>query len=377
MPLKLKKILIVATSDIHLQVFHIPYLELLRKMGCVIDVAIEVRGNGLVPFTDRVYNFPFKRTLFTFKLFKAYWNLKKLIDSGNYDVIHCHTPIPAALTRLASRGVRKKGTRLIYTAHGFHFYKGGPLLSWLVYYPIEKYLSKLTDAIITINKEDYDVALNKFNANQTYYMKGIGVNPSKFNSDLFREKNQLRASLSYSEQDFILIYVANFIDRKNHVFILKSLIRIKNLIPNIKVLFAGSGILLEKMKEFTRLNNIEGYVNFLGFRNDVDKLLAISDVSISASKHEGLGLALAEAMFSGIPVVATRDRGHQEMIENNFNGFLFEHGNQQQFIDCIMKLYTDRELNNKFIQRSLIKVEQFSISNSLNFMDEVYRKYLN
>lgn len=370
-----KKVLVVATSDIHLQVFHLPYFEMLKGMGCTIDIAVEIRGNGIVPFTDKLYNLPFKRTLFSAKLLSAYRGLQTVIDRGNYDLIHCHTPIPAAITRLAARRARKKGTKVMYTAHGFHFYKGGPLLSWLTFYPAEKLFSKLTDVLITINKEDYEIARNRFYATETYYMKGIGVS-TKFKPENRALKEQCKVSMGYAADNFILFYAANFIKRKNHIFILNALVRLKDVIPNVKVLFAGQGILLSEMKDFVKNNKLEAFVDFLGFRNDVDKLLELTDISISASKHEGLGLALAEAMFSGVPVVASVDRGHKEMIDSGINGFLFEQGSQQEFVDCIVKIYHDKSLAQQFIDRSKDKVQQFSIKNSLEFMKKIYHDKL-
>ncbi|WP_207536132.1 glycosyltransferase family 4 protein [Desertivirga arenae] len=371
-----KRILIVATSDIHLQVFHLPYFKLLESQGCVIDVAVEVRGDGIVPHTHNTFNLPFKRTLFTTQLFSAYKQLKNIIDKGKYDIIHCHTPIPSAITRLAARGARKKGTIVMYTSHGFHFYKGGPLLSWLLFYSVEKYLSRYTDVLITINKEDYDVAEQDFRAGKTRYMRGIGIDTSRFDHTELGDKAPLKRSAGYSPDSFILLYAANFIKRKNHIFVLKALLELRNFIPTVKVLFAGSGVLLQDMKDFVAKHGLSDHVEFLGFRKDIDQLLAITDLSISASKHEGLGLALAEAMFCRIPVVATEDRGHKEMIEHNVNGFLFEQENIQQFINYVSKLYIDRNLARTFGDRSAEKMKLFSIENSLAFMDQVYGEYL-
>nr|WP_255537138.1 glycosyltransferase [Pedobacter sp. SYSU D00873] len=182
--------------------------------------------------------------------------------------------------------------------------------------------------------------------------------------------------MGYQANDFILFYAANFIPRKNHIFVLKALIELKKIIPQVKVLFAGSGKQLDKMKHFAAENNLFENVEFLGFRKDIDKYLAVTDISISASKHEGLGLALAEAMFCSIPVVATIDRGHKELIEHNVNGFLFEQENIAQFNDYIFKLFIDRELAKSFADRSREKIQTFSIENSLRFMDTIYSKYI-
>nr|WP_199078900.1 glycosyltransferase family 4 protein [Pedobacter sp. ASV19] len=371
-----KKVLIVATSDIHLQVFHLPYLKMLKDKGYVVDVAVEVRGNGKVPFADHLFNLPFKRTLFSYQLLEAYRGLKKIIREGDYALIHCHTPIPSAMTRIAAGSARKKGTVVLYTAHGFHFFKGAPLSYWLTYYLAEKYLSRKTDAIITINKEDYDLASKKFYAGRTHYIKGIGVDTSKFRKVEPVSKESFKREMGYEPNSFILLYAANFIDRKNHRFVLRALVGLKDLIPEIKILFAGSGARMQKMIDFTTKHGLHAYVDFLGFRKDMDRLLAIADVSISSSKQEGLGLALAEAMVCGVPVIASEDRGHKELIEHNETGFLFEQENEQAFIDSVFKLYQDRGLSAKFVKNGVQKIRQFSIENSLASMDEIYDMYL-
>jgi glycosyltransferase EpsD len=371
-----KKVLIVATSDIHLQVFHLPYLKMLKDKGYMVDVAVEVRGNGKVPFADHLFNLPFKRTLFSFRLLEAYRRLEKIIREGDYALVHCHTPIPSAMTRFAAGNARKKGTVVLYTAHGFHFFKGAPLSYWLTYYLAEKYLSRKTDAIITINKEDYDLASKKFYAGRTHYIKGIGVDTSKFRKVEPVSKESFKREMGYEPNSFILLYAANFIDRKNHQFVLRALVGLKDLIPEVKILFAGSGARMQKMIDFTTKHGLHAYVDFLGFRKDMDRLLAIADVSISSSKQEGLGLALAEAMVCGVPVIASEDRGHKELIVHNETGFLFEQENEQAFIDSVFKLYQNRDLSGKFVENGVQKIRQFSIENSLASMDEIYDMYL-
>lgn len=374
---KSKRILVVATSDIHLQVFHLPYFEMLKSQGHQLDAAVEVRGNGQVAGIEKLYNLPFKRTLFTLKLLDAYRKLKQIINEGNYDLIHCHTPIPAALTRLAAKQARAKGTIVMYTAHGFHFYKGAPLGYWLTYYLAEKYLSRFTDAIITINQEDYQLAKTKFKANHTFYIPGIGVDTNRFKPVDNADRQLLRQQLSLPEDAFTLFYAANFIHRKNHRFIIESLVALKERIPNLKLLLAGSGKLLIEMQELTTALGLQDMVHFLGFRSDINELLAVADVSISASRQEGLGLALAEAMINRVPVVATVDRGHKELVVHGENGFLYGQGNQEEFITAIMKLYESKELSKTFADRALIHIQKFFIENSLREMNKIYSKFLN
>lgn len=370
------KTLFVATSDVHINTFHIPYLQWFHNQGHEIHLAVENRGNLQIPYISKLINIEFPRSPFSYSNIKAYRKLKENIQKEKYDLIHCHTPIPSTLTRLAAIKSRKKGTKLLYTAHGFHFYKGAPLKNWLLYYTMEYILSFFTDAIITINKEDFDYINNKMLHKESYQIKGIGVNSSKFKIFSSSEKKSIRANLGYQQSDFILLYIAEFIPRKNHIFLLEAMPKLIKEIPNIKLIFAGKGVLLDKMKEKAKSIGVKKHVDFLGFRTDVELLASISDIGISSSKHEGLGLGLAEQMLCSVPIVASLDRGHKEMIINEYNGYLFEQENSEEYINYILKIYKDLNLRKEFGKNAFIKAQEFLIENSLASMVEIYKKYL-
>lgn len=181
---KEKKVLFVATVvKTHINVFHLPYLKMLKEMGYKTYVAAKndfVNEPCVIPYCDNYIDIPFERNPLNKNNISAYRMLKKVIDKENFDIIHCHTPVGGALTRIAARKSRKKGTKVIYTAHGFHFYKGAPLKNWLMYYPAERFCSYFTDALITINKEDYALAQRKMKAQKIYYIPGVGIDLNKF-----------------------------------------------------------------------------------------------------------------------------------------------------------------------------------------------------
>ena len=193
----MKKVLFTATVDSHILQFHLPFLKLFKDNGYEVHVA--TNGNEEIPYCDVKHVIPFERSPYKISNLKAIKELKNVINEEKYDIIHTHTPMGSVVTRLAAKKARKRyHTRVIYTAHGFHFYKGAPLLNWLVYYPVEKYLSKYTDTLILINEEDYNLAKKKFNkrCNNIEYVPGVGIDEKKFdfimNND---EKNELRKSL--------------------------------------------------------------------------------------------------------------------------------------------------------------------------------------
>jgi glycosyltransferase EpsD len=371
-----KKVLYVATSDIHLQSFHIPHIEWLNENGFAVDIVIENRGNHKIPFISQRFELAFPRSPLNRVYFSTFSRLKSIISSEHYDLIHCHTPLPSVVARLAARRARKEGTKVLYTAHGFHFYKGAPLKNWLMYYPAEYLLSAFTDGIVTINKEDFGYINGKMFHKDSFYIKGIGVNSQRFRPFSHEEIVTTREALGFSQDAFILLYVAEFIPRKNHRFIIQTLPELKKKIPHLKVLFVGKGVLLEQMKDLARNLDVNKTIDFLGFRNDIPHLAAIADIGISSSKHEGLPIALVEEMLCSVPVVAPIDRGHKELIEQGVNGFIFQQNDKKGFIRAIVNLFENPDLRKKMGEKALEKAQEFKIENSLASMAQIYKKYL-
>lgn len=372
----MKRILFVATSDIHLATFHLPYMRWLKDQGCRVDIAVEKRGRHEFDMVDRYHQLSFPRTLANPSLFRSYRRLKSIIHEGCYDLIHCHTPIPSAIARLAARQARRRGTVVLYTAHGFHFFKGAPLKYWLAFYPAEYLLSHFTDAIITINAEDFGYVNGKMGHKASYYIHGVGVDASRFRPGGEEKIARTRASLGYPANCFILLYIAEFIRRKNHEFILRAARDLKAVIPNLKILFAGEGCLLSGMKKLAEELDVSDVIDFLGFRVDVHRLAAIADVGISSSRQEGLGLGLVEEMLCAVPIVASEDRGHMELVENGRNGFMFGQGDTRAFVNAVSALYRDPQARLAMGRRAYEKAQEFVLEKSLRSMIDIYRKYI-
>lgn len=312
----MKKVLFTATVDSHILHFHIPYLKMFKEKGYEVHVA--TNGTQEIPYCDIKHIISFERSPIKWRNLKAIKKLKKIIDKEKFEIIHCHTPMGSVVTRIAAKKARKKGTRVIYTAHGFHFYKGAPLLNWLIFYPVEKYLAKYTDCLITINQEDYNLAKKKFNTKQIELIHGVGVDKSKFDIEITKEeKHALKKSLGLKEQDFIIIYVAELSKRKNQGMLIKTT---KELIEegkkNIKVLLPGEDYINGYYQKMAKDLRVEENIKFLGYRKDIPKLLKISDLYVSTSKQEGLPVNIIEAMFSGLPIVATNCRGNRDLVKN-------------------------------------------------------------
>lgn len=376
MRIDMKKILFVATIFKHFRAFHLPYIEWFKQQGWQVDAM--ANGDDPLEEAHHSYNVPVSRSPFSLSNVKAIKQAKAIINQEKYDIVYCHTAMGAVLARLAAKKARKKyGTKVIYVAHGFHFFKGGPLKSWLMYYPMEKYLSKYTDAIVTINEEDYQLVKTRgFRNIDTYKIPGIGTNTSRLIETNNAVRAELRTQYGYSQDSFILIYIAEYIERKNHKFIIDSMDELKKQIPTIKVLFAGRGRLMDAMIEYAKQKGVDSYIDFLGFRKDIGQLIALSDVGISASRQEGLGLNLAEEMFAGLPIVATVDRGHKEIVKDEYNGFMYAQLDHAGFENAVCKLYLDPELRKKMGENAKEYIQKFSLDNAMASLTEIYKKYM-
>lgn len=243
---------------------------------------------------------------------KAYHQCLDLIEKYHYDFIHCHTPVAGVLGRLVAH---KTHTKVIYTAHGFHFYKGAPLKNWLLYYPVEKKMSDYTDLLITINHEDYDLAKKKFHANKTEYVPGVGVDLSKFDSGRI-DVEEKRRQLGLRENDIFLLSVGELSDRKNHIAVIEALGSIYQKTPNahIEYVIAGEGANHDMLETRTRELGIENHLHLLGYRTDISDLCQAADLFVFPSKQEGLPVALMEAIACKTPVLCSDIRGNNDLV---------------------------------------------------------------
>lgn len=373
------KVLFVATVRSHIGQFHMPFIRELKKLGFTVDAAYKDNSAdkpGLdLSDIDNVYEVPFSRSPYSFSNVKAYFALKKVIDNGNYDAVHCHTPMGAVVTRLAAKRMRKKGLKVIYTAHGFHFYNGASKKNWLLFYTVEKYLSKYTDVLITINEEDYNCASNgNFKAGKIYKIHGVGVDVDKFTPLATNEKAKLRKSFGFSENDFLIIYPADFCYRKNQAMLLKAFARVSKKYPNARLLLCGLGTESDELKSLAGSLGAGSGVSFLGYRRDINELVGMSDVSVSSSRQEGLPVNIIEAMAMGNAVVATNVRGNNDLVKDGENGFLVESDNSEQMSQRLIQLIENRELLEKFGNKGYSEVKKYSVENVNRELKEIYKE---
>ena len=369
----MKKVLFTATVDSHILHFHLPYLKMFKEKGYEVHVATNT--DDTIPFCDVKHKVSFERSPFKINNLKAIKQMKKILLDNNFDIVHTHTPMGSVVTRLAYKKVRNKvNTRMIYTAHGFHFYKGAPLLNWVLFYPVEKYLSKYTDTLITINKEDYELAKKKFKkCRSVEYVPGVGIDEDKFNFTMTKsEKLELRKSLGLKENDFVLIYPARLDKNKNQGMLIESMAELIKKHKDIHLLLPGEDELNGYYQKMAKEKNVDKNVHFLGYRNDIPRLLKISNVAVSTSKREGLPINIIEAMYVGLPVVATNCRGNRDLIEDGKNGYLVSLNDNDDFIRKIEQIYNSSNTRKKFEKNNLIKINQYILPKISEDMLKIY-----
>ena len=377
----MKKVLLVATVQSHICQFHLPLIDMLHEKGCEVHVAAKNnlgQKKGLkLDNADKVFDIQFERSPIKRNNIKAYKQLKEIIKKEDYDIIHCNTPMGGVLTRLVKRNNKNIKAKIIYTAHGFHFYKGAPILNWMVYYPIEKYLSKYTDCLVTINKEDYNLAKEKFYSKEIIFTHGVGVNKEKFNLNMSKEETEkYRKELGIKKDDFVIIYVGELNKNKNHFMLLLAIKDLVSKHNNIKLILPGNGPLSEKYEDWIKKNNLENNIKLLGYRRDIPQLMKISNIAVSTSRREGLPVNVIESMISGLPDIVTNCRGNRELIKNGENGYIVELDNINDLKKNILELYENSELRLKMGKKSVNIVKPYLLENVINELEKVYEKYL-
>ncbi|MGN0178097.1 MAG: glycosyltransferase family 4 protein [Monoglobaceae bacterium] len=369
----MKKVLFIATVvKTHINVFHLPYIKMFKEKGYKTVVAAKndcENATPDIPNCDCYIDIPFARNPFSFRNIKAYKMLKALIDNGDFDIIQCNTPVGGVIGRLAARKARKKGTKVIYIAHGFHFFKGSSALSWLVFYPVEKLLSYITDVLVTINNEDYEVALKHFKAKSTVHINGIGVELNNIESSI-SDRHKLCSKIGIKDSDIILVSVGELRKLKNHTAIIKAMAKLSN--PAIHYVIVGSGSLKEELEHTAEALGIKNNVHLLGFCTNVYEILKASDIFCFPSFREGMPVSLMEAMAAGLPAVVSTVRGNTDLIVPNKGGFLYSSDDICGFAEGIQRLVQNPELRYRMGKYNKDRIKDYDIRLIKEDLSKIY-----
>lgn len=378
----MKRALMMASVASMISAFNRDNIKILQNLGYQVDIACNFehgndssRERGIAYRKEvealgiKTYQLPVSRSITEIKdIIISYRFMKKICEENHYDIVHCHSPIGGVVARLACRGERKNGTKVVYTAHGFHFYKGAPKKNWIVYYSIEKWVSRFTDLLITINKEDYERA-QTFKAERVVYIPGIGVDTGKFRN-VEVDRIQKRIELKISEDTVVLLSIGELIERKNHETALKAVSKLNSL--NFVYLICGEGKLDSYLKDLTVKLGIENKVRFLGYRRDIPEICVAADIFVFPSYQEGLPVAVMEAMSAGLPIICSSIRGNTDLIKSELGGFLHQPEDTMGLAQSIDKLINNPELRKKMGDVNSNEAFKYDKKNVNAIMEENY-----
>ena len=343
----MKKVLFVENSAGFCK-FNAPYMNWFKQQGWQVDHAAPGIEERFAYGVTHHYDVNIHRSPFSLQNIKAIKFLKQLIDKEQYDLVHCHTEM------------------------------GASLIAWTVFYSVERMLAPLTDAVVTINEEDYQITCkHKFAVGPNFKIDGVGVNLDRFSPVSHEEKLKLREDVSVAKDAFVLLYTAQFIPRKNHEMLIRQIPELIKSIPNLHVLFAGNGPIFEDMKALAKELGIFEYISFLGGRGDIDRLCRVADLHVAPSKLEGQGINNIEAMACGCPLVVSRVRGHRDVCIEGKNGFLFDLDKPQDMTAEIIRLYKDKELYNTISEFNKKDACRFDVKREVAAMAKIYNTVLN
>lgn len=372
----MKKALIVATVSGFVPQFEMNNVRLLQSMGYEVHYAANysnpvygadntrLDGTGIIMHQIDFVRSPFR----LMKNLVAYRQLKNILKKGKFSLIHCHTPMGGTIGRLACSKYRKRGIKVIYTAHGFHFYKGAPLSHWILFYPIELLLSYITDVLIVINEEDYKRAL-KFKAKRLFKIPGPGLEYEKYNKATC-DRIAKRQSLGIPEDAFVLVSVGEVNTNKNHIVVLNALALL--LDKNIYYVICGIGENETELRKTCDRLCIEERVKFIGYREDVPEILKCSDCYVMPSIREGLGMAAIEAMAAGLPIICSNNRGAREFCVDGKSGYICKLNTPEEFSDAISKIFNNKELSRYISGQNIELAKKYDTIITKEIMSNVY-----
>lgn len=380
----MKKALMMAHVASMIDLFNMDNIHILQDMGYEVDVACNFEY-GSVTSQQRVnefklelilqginvYHIPVPRSITAIgNIIESYRIIKKLTNSKHYDIVHCQSPIGGVIARLACKKARKHGTKVIYVAHGFHFYKGASIKNWMLFYPIEKYCAKYTDYLITMNKEDYNIAIDKMKkAKHIKYIPGVGINVQKIR-DVNVDLDSKRKELGIPLESTVIVSVGELNKNKNHEVIIRALAILNN--TNIQYIICGKGPLKEYLECLSQNLNIEQNVHILGYRKDIIEILKASDIFVFPSIREGLSVSLMEAMAAGLPVICSKIRGNTDLINNGVGGYIVPTFDIQGYVQAFNTIINDKQITRKMSDYNCRIINKYNQEAINRIMKNIY-----
>ncbi len=340
------KRILVTSTDLMMVQFLVPHVINLSESGFHVEIACSNVGGRVEEICSKLNNYVKKIHIVRLKRsplapinFLGYQDMRRIINSGYFNLIWTNEPVMGVVTRLAARTARKNGTKVMYMTHGFHFFKGAPKKNWLIFYNIEHWASRLCDVITTINREDYQRA-KKMHAPVVKYIHGIGINPERLSK--VDNRSDIRRELRLNKDAFLCISVGELNENKNHQVVIKALGQLKD--SDIHYIICGKGDQLENLKNLAKKQGVQNNTHFLGYRMNVLDICSQSDLFVFPSYREGLPIAPLEAMYCGLPLITSNIRGLVDYMEEGKTGYLTDPDDVNSFASKIRKLKDDSQL---------------------------------
>lgn len=377
----MKKALIVTAFARFVKSFLTNDIKILQDMGYEVHCAANIHHAGAECMSDYFADMGVIFHQIDFSSNKpisketivSYLEVKKIIKENYFDVIHVHTPIAGAITRYACKNQRKRGTTVIYTTHGFYFHKYSSKKTWLIFHTIEDFMSRYTDAMITINHEDYNNA-KIMHCSKVYYIPGVGVDTKRY-TDIVINRNDYRKKLGIGKDDLLILAVGELSNRKNHQIIIKALSELK--IQNAVFMICGNAMTSantkDKLEEMAKESKVD--LRLMGLRDDIPQICKCADIGVMPSTREGLGLSGIEMLAAGIPVVASNVHGIVDYIIDGEDGYLCAPDDAHAFAQAILKLRNE-EKRKSMVDKCINIAKKFDKKYSYKKMRDIYEELL-
>lgn len=360
----MKRLLLTCTDLMAIQ-FLVPHVKYLSQHGFSVELACSDVGGRLEELRETlagiapVHAVRLVRSPVSPDNRHGYHDLKKIIDGSRWDVIWTNEPVMGVMTRFAAKKARKSGTKVVYMVHGFHFYTGAPKKNWMLYYPVEKYCSRLCDSIITINREDYERA-KTFHANRVEKMDGIGLDTEKF-AACEADRETVRAALGIPADAFFAVSVGELKEHKNHAVIIRALAKTGN--TQIYYGICGRGELQEPLQKLAAELQVAERVKLFGYRKDIPEILHAADLFVFPSKRDGLGLAALEAMAARLPLLTSNIRGVSDYVIDGETGYRYGTEDADGFAAGLLRYLENPGLRSRIGAYNAEAVKKYDIRN--------------
>lgn len=362
-----KRILYCASTASHILNFHLPYLQFFKEQGWRVDVAVAGAGAGAdhgaaeIPYADNVLELPIKKNLLAIENLRAIFAVKRLIIENRYDIISAHTTLAGAVVRLAVMlaGKRCSGN-IVYTSHGY-FFNEKRRLSELPYLWVERLLAPVTDVLMVMNSVDHRLAKRYKLGKKITFIPGMGLDLAKFSGVSDKEKKKLKIAAGYKENDFLIVYAAEMSKRKSQGELIRAFALAAAEEPSLKLLLAGDGALKARCEKMAQRYGLNDRICFLGHVSDMASLYRICDLAVSTSRCEGLPFNVMEAMACGLPVVASRIKGHIDLLKGYQNHLIYELGNQYKLSKMLLLFYRDKGLRERVGNENKVLITRYGI----------------